>query len=256
MEYLEINKKKLYIVENHHEVLEAWGIYKNQNLNVITLDTHTDTKLCFENYCYHNNTTSNILINNYNNNSIDIKNIISKLKNDEHIDFAVRSGIVNKVFVISYNTSNNMSNTNIFSEEPTNYNNQPIIEYNNFTTLTCEDSYIHSRTIALTPKVLNDATNYFSSLDKNYANKYILDIDLDYICTMYAFDEDLSEFKNLIKNAQIITIAKEPSFVKCENETMKIEFDSKTDDKKYNKEVLDANVILEKLINIISEMKL
>ena len=66
MEYLEINKKKLYIVENHHEVLEAWGIYKNQNLNVITLDTHTDTKLCFENYCYHNNTTSNILINNLN----------------------------------------------------------------------------------------------------------------------------------------------------------------------------------------------
>lgn len=255
MEYLEINKKKLYIVENHHEVLEAWEIYKNQNLNVITLDTHTDTKLCFENYCYHNNTTSNILINNYNNNSIEIKNIISKLKNDEHIDFAVRSGIVNKVFVISYNTSNNMSNTNIFSEEPTNYNNQPIIEYNNFTTLTYEDSYIHSRTIALTPKVLNDAINYFSSLDKNYANKYILDIDLDYICTMYAFDEDLSEFKSLIKNAEIITIAKEPYFVKNENEIMKMEFNSKTDDKKYNKEVLDANVILEKLINIISEMK-
>lgn len=36
---------------------------------------------------------------------------------------------------------------------------------------------------------------------------------------------------------------------------MKMEFNSKTDDKKYNKEVLDANVILEKLINIISEMK-
>ncbi|MDY0051008.1 MAG: UPF0489 family protein [Aliarcobacter sp.] len=255
MEILKIKNKKIYIVENHHEVLEAWEIYKNQNFNVITLDTHTDTKLCFENYCYHNTTTSNILIYNYNNNYIDIKDIITKLKNDEHIDFAVKSGIVNKVFVISYNTSYNMSNTNIFSEEPTNYNNQPIIEYDNFTTLTCEDSYIHSRTIALTPKVLNDATNYFSSLDKNYANKYILDIDLDYICTMYAFDEDLSEFKNLIKNAEIITIAKESSFVKYENETMKIEFDSKTDDEKYYKEVLDANVILEKLINIISEMK-
>ena len=72
---------------------------------------------------------------------------------------------------------------------------------------------------------------------------------------MYAFDEDLSEFKSLIKNAEIITIAKEPYFVKNENEIMKMEFNSKTDDKKYNKEVLDANVILEKLINIISEMK-
>ena len=215
MRYLEINNKKLYIVENHHEVLEAWEKYKNQKINVITLDTHTDTKLCFENYCYHNTTTSStILINNYNNNTIDIKNIISKLKNDEHIDFAVRSGIVNKVFVISYNTSYSIGNANIFSEEPNNYNNQLIIEYNNFTTLTSEDSYIHSRTIALTPKVLNDATNYFSSLDKNYANKYILDIDLDYICTMYAFDEDLSKFKELIQNAELITIAKEPSFVK------------------------------------------
>ena len=55
--------------------------YKNQKINVITLDTHTDTKLCFENYCYHNTTTSStILINNYNNNTIDIKNIISKDK--------------------------------------------------------------------------------------------------------------------------------------------------------------------------------
>ena len=254
MRYLEINNKKLYIVENHHEVLEAWEKYKNQKINVITLDTHTDTKLCFENYCYHNNTTSNILINNYNNNRIEIKNIISKLKNDEHIDFAVRSGIVNKVFVISYNTSNNMSNTNIFSEEPNNYNNQLIIEYNNFTTLTSEDSYIHSRTIALTPKVLNDATNYFSSLDKNYANKYILDIDLDYICTMYAFDEDLSKFKELIKNAELITIAKEPSFVKYENGVMKLEFNSKTDDIKYKNEKLDAENILHKILDIISNI--
>ena len=255
MEYLEINNKKLYIVENHHEVLEAWEKYKNQKINVITLDTHTDTKLCFENYCYHNTTTSStILINNYNNNTIDIKNIISKLKNDEHIDFAVRSGIVNKVFVISYNTSYSIGNANIFSEEPNNYNNQLIIEYNNFTTLTSEDSYIHSRTIALTPKVLNDATNYFSSLDKNYANKYILDIDLDYICTMYAFDEDLSKFKELIKNAELITIAKEPSFVKYENGVMKLEFNSKTDDIKYKNEKLDAENILHKILDIISNI--
>ena len=70
---------------------------------------------------------------------------------------------------------------------------------------------------------------------------------------MYAFDEDLSKFKELIKNAELITIAKEPSFVKYMNEIMKAEFDSKTDDIKYQNEKLDAEHILNKLIEIISK---
>ncbi len=47
MESKVINGKQIYIVEKHNEILEAWEIYKNQSYNVITLDSHKDTELCF-----------------------------------------------------------------------------------------------------------------------------------------------------------------------------------------------------------------
>ena len=57
-----------------------------------------------------------------------------------------------------------------------------------------------------------------------------------------------------IKNAELITIAKEPSFVKYENGVMKLEFNSKTDDIKYKNEKLDAENILHKILDIISNI--
>ena len=50
-----IESKMVFVVESHHEVLEAWG-HVRCNLdhapNLITLDFHTDTHEPFDYYLY------------------------------------------------------------------------------------------------------------------------------------------------------------------------------------------------------------
>ena len=88
--------QKIYIVEKHHEVLEAWEKY--QGYNIITLDTHKDTQLCFTG----KNLNREQGINDYKNSNKSIAQIIENLKNDEHIDFATSSGMIisSRVFVL------------------------------------------------------------------------------------------------------------------------------------------------------------
>ncbi|WP_443659381.1 UPF0489 family protein [Clostridium algidicarnis] len=111
-ERISIEGKNIYIVEDHHHVLEAWAEYRKKvNLApmLITLDHHTDTHSAFLHYSYNSKTdkldnkkAKELLC------SIDYKvdetvnRAISKLRNDEHIDAAITSRIISKAFVISY----------------------------------------------------------------------------------------------------------------------------------------------------------
>ena len=45
MEHIQKNGKDIYIVDSHHEVLEAWVKYPGHN--VITFYCHTDTRPAF-----------------------------------------------------------------------------------------------------------------------------------------------------------------------------------------------------------------
>jgi hypothetical protein len=260
------DKQKILIVEKHHQVLEAWE--KHKGCDVITLDSHKDTMNCFRNYLGENpQVTSEELINSYIDGNMNILDIIKNLKHDEHIDFAIRSNMINKVFAIAYVFDYKHENPAAFHKgnigAPQNiYNNEPIIQYNNENYLNAiydyennnypeEDKYTYIRKHALSNEVLDDAINSFKDIDSNCLDNYILDIDLDYICTIYAFDTDLTTFKDLIKNAKTITIAKESNCVKDVNEIFKDELDKETEDNKYLEEILTAEIILEKILNII-----
>lgn len=267
MEIINKNGKQIiYIVEKHHQILEAWEKYKG--CDVITLDSHKDTKNCFNNYLGKNpQVTSEELINSYIDGNMNILDIIKNLKHDEHIDFAIKSKMINKVFAIAYIFDDKSENSNAFHKEdlgaPQNiYNDEPIIQYNNRNYLNAiydyennnypeEDKYTYIRKHALSNEVLNDAINSFKAIDSNCLDNYILDIDLDYICTIYAFDTDLTIFKNLISNAKGITIAKESNCVIDVNKRFKVELDEETEDNKYLEEILTAEIILEKILNII-----
>ena len=117
MQYIEIKGKSIYIVESHHHILEAWEKYKGAN--VITFDWHTDTKDAFNVYAYWearkkgNYHAENFqcareirrdLLKKYHDEG-NITDVISKLRNDEHISFATLSNIVNFVFVCSHQSS-------------------------------------------------------------------------------------------------------------------------------------------------------
>ncbi len=270
MECKEINGKKIYIVEKHNEILEAWEIYKNQGYNVITLDSHKDTELCFRTHLGKNHHLRVQIIDDYDIRNKNIEDIIEKLKNDEHIDFATRSKMISKVFVIAYVCGGKKENSNIFHKEDPGaianvYNNEPIIQYNNRHFLESiydydnnkypkesEEAYIRKN--ALSNEVLNDAISSFKAIDSNCLDKYILDIDLDYICTIYAFDKDLTVFKDLIKNAAAITIAKESDFVKRVNKDFKVELDESYEEKKYFAEKLTAEKVLASLLEVIKQI--
>ena len=269
MERIEINGKYIYIVEKHNEILEAWEKYKNQSYNVITLDSHKDTELCFRTYLGKNNhLTREMIIDDYNSRNLNIEDIIEKLKNDEHIDFATRSGMISKVFTIAYVFGGKKDNSNIFHKEDPEaianvYNNEPIVQYNsrhllgsiyNYNNCPKESEETYIRKNALSNEVLKDAISSFKAIDSNCLGKYILDIDLDYVCTIYTFDKDLTEFKELINNAAAITIAKESAFVKRVNKDFKEELDKRFEDKKYFTEKLTAEKVLNSLFEVIRQV--
>lgn len=261
-------KQKIDIVEEHHHVLEFWEKYKGYN--VITLDSHKDTMNCFCDYLGNNpQNTREELINRYINDNMNISEVIKILRHDEHIDFAIKSKMINKVFAIAYVFDEKYENSNTFHKEDLGasqniYNNEPIIQYNNRNYLNSiydyennkyppESQEVFIRKHALSNEVLDDAVNFFKAIEPNCLDKYILDIDLDYICTIYAFDTDLTTFKNLIKNAAAITIAKESNCVKDVSERFIVELDEDTENKKYLKENLTAEQILNSLLEVIRQ---
>ena len=178
--------------------------------------------------------------------------------------------MISKVFTIAYVCGGKKDNSNIFHKEDSGaevniYNNEPIVQYNNkhfleslydYDNNNCpiESEEIYIRKYALSNEVLNDAVSSFKSIDSNCLDKHLLDIDLDYICTIYAFDKDLTEFKDLIKNAAAITIAKESDFVKKVNKDFKVELDKFYEEKKYLTENLTAEKVLNSLFEVIKQV--
>lgn len=116
-EHQTINSKDIYIVEDHHHVLEPWAIYRERNTApiLVTLDHHTDWRSAFLNHsalqiegdndevnahrvAFRKNCIDEINYNDLNT----VRSAIGNLKHDEHIDAAIKSSIIEKALVISY----------------------------------------------------------------------------------------------------------------------------------------------------------
>ncbi|MEE3950087.1 UPF0489 family protein [Bacillus wiedmannii] len=112
-----INSKDIYIVEHHHHVLEPWAIYRERNAApiLVTLDHHTDCRSAFlqhsalqiEGDSYevdaHRVTFRKNCIDEIDYNDLNtVRSAIGNLKHDEHIDAAIKSSIIEKALVISY----------------------------------------------------------------------------------------------------------------------------------------------------------
>ncbi len=114
-----IGGKTVYIVTKHHRVLEAWaairrGLKKSPLL--ITLDSHTDTRIAFTAYLCRTgkyDPTSGkveafLALANKECGKIDFReresiiNAILCLAHDEHIDAAIRAGILDHGYAITY----------------------------------------------------------------------------------------------------------------------------------------------------------
>ena len=262
MELLKLKKKDVFIVESHNQVLEAWASGGDQN--VFSLDYHTDTRRAFQNYSYwradseikagqpysHEQRTKELTdhkINQYLENEITIQQINDNLKHDEHLDFSVRTDIIDTVFILSTNSNVTSSNPNVhIVDGTTEYQGQRIIEYSPSCIPGCEkdihdeECRISRAESSIEDTFLEDAVLQAEIISSSFFNRYILDIDCDYFNTEESlYPGEYETFKNLIREAEFITIALESECVKiC----------------RHDGSHLDSETILTRLITLIEEV--
>lgn len=101
-------KKRVYIAWSHHHVLREWYRHRGSGMQLLSFDYHTDFHEAFlrqlndpatlgaiswerRNYFLHRHIPC-----------VDVDAAIADLRNDEHVDFAIQSGMIEKAYVFSY----------------------------------------------------------------------------------------------------------------------------------------------------------
>lgn len=194
-----------------------------------------------------------------------IDSIIHELKNDEHIKTSIEKDIISKALIISYS---NYKDEPLSKEESNRIKNfkeihlkkilgQNIDEYNIMRPYNYPKSEIYIPAIdeenretkelydlAIEEDFLKEKFNIFNEMVPDIVSKelneyrinkkYILDIDLDYFHTLKSIRiSNINFFYELIRNAEIITIAKESVCV---------------DLLKFDKEDINSNLLCEELL--------
>lgn len=247
-----IKSKKIYVFESHHYALLPWAKLRDTLSEapiLLSLDHHTDTRNPFSRYCLDkinyecNQQKVEQCIKCINYKELEtVESAIKKLSNEEHIKAALESDILSKVFIISY--SNSSDNPQSYEEQekienemkifqevilgitkseyiidrPFNYPNSdiyiPAIDEKNREKKEIYDNAIESDFLREKFEIFNEMVPEIVNKDYEINRKYILDIDLDYFHTIKSINPgDKNFFYDLIRNAEIITIAKERAYV-------------------------------------------
>ncbi|MBP1222355.1 hypothetical protein [Flavobacterium sp. 1355] len=232
-QHLELNGKRIFICERHHHVLKFWSEFKLLNPYLLSFDHHTDTNKAFQHYIHHNrHPEQSFEIQQFDLLSGIIENdviAINKLTHAEHIDAAIKTGIIKKALI--YSEDNIYGKPEIYTiNGDENYNGQLIIINNNY-----EDPAVVISTETL--------ESNFRKFDlcisrEDWIDNFILDIDLDFFKSTKAFvHSNLSFLKQLIDKSIAISIATEPIFIK----SWQAQYDNS----------LSVEYLLEKIIELI-----
>ena len=224
-------KKRVYIAESHHHVIREWFRYRRRGMHLLSFDYHTDFKEAFIGKFAGPSTYSRERHNLYLRKHIQCNNVeaaIKDLKYDEHIDFALKSGNIEKAFVFSHDI-NKFHDTRVLSI-PT--RSKPIVQAGIFSY--CEVAHplasphpyndtteAKMAKLIASDEVLNEVIKTFREYGFNQAN-YILDFDCDFIRDKAAMNHNRFQvLKNLIRGARAITIAREANCVEdCSGHTL------------------------------------
>ncbi len=195
---------ELKVVSEHHQVLRPWSQLRcslERAPAVLTLDHHTDVLPAFGRYAQGDETLRQELIANFDYTSEEsIADALSKLRHDEHIDLALRAGVISSALIIAHE---------------------------NFTTPAHEAMRVY-----VEPNwpdgdtMLNDPVTFRPFADKMLedefllgakfcAEEWILDIDLDSLLTAKAVAPTKGDyFDKLWQESRLVTISKEEEWIR------------------------------------------
>lgn len=216
-----IAHKKIYLFGKHNFALPIWALAKEFEFppELVTLDTHADTRE-FLNIHFrkkHPNASDEEILSLRKKRlfEIDVKNYESVLKgtleiaNDEHITAAQELGIISTVHSINHSLHDAKEGK---------------IKFYCKLRIPAEDILPHDfkPNKCFVANCLED--EFFEKAGfKVPKSKFILDIDCDYITKEEAlFPKNIEVFSNLVRECELLTIAREQSF--CKNvQSKKIE---------------------------------
>jgi len=188
------------IASFHHEVLAFWAAWKrghgDAEVDVLCLDHHTDVVRAFRD------------------DSVPagegawrspeaVADAISRLRHDEHFDWAVRSGLVREVYIASHTcaTPPACDRLHVLCDPRWPDENEFLRD--------------QERCRALADSVLESdyLIRQFGGIDRY--DPFILDIDCDYFLTRRAlFPEDAAYFDALLRRAELVTVSLESDWVR------------------------------------------
>lgn len=215
-----LNGLRIFTVDKHQFALPIWAnlsISNDTRYSLVTFDFHTDTKLAFTNYAYLHYSGKTFKFRDVENfresyiktiNCKDLETICKVTKNfahDEHIQAALYFEYIHQPHIITVDQTHNDNDINYYITNnfydlaprklvinPYGGKNKYLLKYR---LNRLEDDYIKD-------------TGFEIPLDP-----FILDFDLDYFPARDALDpQKNSIIKELVSNAQIITIAREKTF--------------------------------------------
>ncbi|MBQ9501894.1 MAG: UPF0489 family protein [Lentisphaeria bacterium] len=188
------------IASFHHEVLAFWAAWKREHgdteLNVLCLDHHTDVVRAFRD-------DSVPVGEGAWRNPEAVRDAISRLRHDEHFDWAVRSGLVEEVFISSHTraTVPACDALHVLCDPRWPDENEFLRNQERYRALA--DSVLESDYLV----------RQFGGIDRY--GPFILDIDCDYFLTRRAlFPRDSACLDALLRRAELVTVSLESDWVR------------------------------------------
>lgn len=185
----------IYIVAEHHEVLPFWA--KSKANVVISFDFHTDTLPAFGRWIEQGGVAPVPSTH-----EADIMEHLKLLRHDEHFDYALSAGIVQKITLLSLvNFTETVPENLIMATPPAPQSERDVDlnapEFFAYASGTLESNFLQQR--------LGDIPT----------EPYILDLDLDFfVANQQLNPADSTYFVQLFQQAEIITVSEEKIWVK------------------------------------------